>query len=261
MENRNELSNDIIYGENCKNFTFEEIVKKLKLLINRYLDKDELDNMKNYHEYLSKATGLLIGELNKESNNTVEKEELIYEKCFMCYIRDIFHYIAGHNKKSINLIKNKIKENLFNFLNYQKEDILLLFNILLLVVQNKEINISKILLKYVGIQNIFDNTNIYTKKLIDIDINNSINDNVDIIEHKISFNKKIFTFNNYFFSMAKIDISDKDSSNNKIIESLSNLLNLEIPLLPITYQVIYQNIINLLVDENYYCQIDVNENL
>jgi hypothetical protein len=59
--------------------------------------------------------------------------------------------------------------------------------------------------------------------------------------------------------MAKIDISDKESSNNKIIESLSNLLNLEIPLLPITYQVIYQNIINLLVDENYYCHIDVSD--
>jgi hypothetical protein len=61
--------------------------------------------------------------------------------------------------------------------------------------------------------------------------------------------------------MTKIDISDKEDIINKIIESLSDLLNLEIPLLPITYQVIYQNIINLLVDENYYCQIDVNENL
>jgi hypothetical protein len=122
-------------------------------------------------------------------------------------------------------------------------------------------NSDKILLKYVGIQNIFNNTNIYRKKLIDIDINNSFKDNVDIIEHKISFNKKIFTFNNYFFSMTKIDISDKEDIINKIIESLSDLFNLEIPLLPITYQVIYQNIINLLMDENYYCQIDVNENL
>ena len=61
--------------------------------------------------------------------------------------------------------------------------------------------------------------------------------------------------------MTKIDISDKEDIINKIIESLSDLLNLEKPLLPITYQVIYQNIINLLVDDNYYCQIDVNENL
>ena len=61
--------------------------------------------------------------------------------------------------------------------------------------------------------------------------------------------------------MTKIDISDKEDFINKIIESLSDLLNLEIPLLPIAYQVIYQNIINLLMDGNYYCQIDVNENL
>ena len=258
MENGRQLSEDIAYGENCKNFTFEEIIKKLKLLINKYLDKHELDNMKNYHEYLSKGTGLLIGELHKENINNKEKEELICENCFMFYIKDLFHYIAGNNNnKTITLKKNKIKENLFNYLNYKKEDILLLFNLLLFVVQNKEINISKALLKLVNLENIFDNTNIYIKKIKNIDINNSIND-IDIIEHKISFNKNIFTFNNYFFSMAIIDL-DKNKSNNKISESLSNLLTLETPLLPITYQVIYQNIINLTLDENYICHIDISD--
>ena len=258
MENGRQLSEDIAYGENCKNFTFEEIIKKLKLLINKYLDKHELDNMKNYHEYLSKGTGLLIGELHKENINNKEKEELICENCFMFYIKDLFHYIAGNNNnKTITLKKNKIKENLFNYLNYKKEDILLLFNLLLFVVQNKEINISKALLKLVNLENIFDNTNIYIKKIKNIDINNSIND-IDIIEHKISFNKNIFTFNNYFFSMAIIDL-DKNKSNNKISESLSNLLSLETPLLPITYQVIYQNIINLTLDENYICHIDISD--
>lgn len=258
MENGRQLSEDIAYGENCKNFTFEEIIKKLKLLINKYLDKHELDNMKNYHEYLSKGTGLLIGELHKENINNKEKEELICENCFMFYIKDLFHYIAGNNNnKTITLKKNKIKENLFNYLNYKKEDILLLFNLLLFVVQNKEINISKALLKLVNLENIFDNTNIYIKKIKNIDINNSIND-IDIIEHKISFNKNIFTFNNYFFSMAIVDL-DKNKSNNKISESLSNLLTLETPLLPITYQVIYQNIINLTLDENYICHIDISD--
>ena len=258
MENGRQLSEDIAYGENCKNFTFEEIIKKLKLLINKYLDKHELDNMKNYHEYLSKGTGLLIGELHKENINNKEKEELICENCFMFYIKDLFHYIAGNNNnKTITLKKNKIKENLFNYLNYKKEDILLLFNLLLFVVQNKEINISKALLKLVNLENIFDNTNIYIKKIKNIDINNSIND-IDIIEHKISFNKNIFTFNNYFFSMAIVDL-DKNKSNNKISESLSNLLSLETPLLPITYQVIYQNIINLTLDENYICHIDISD--
>ena len=259
MENGSTLSNDITYGENCKNFSFEEIVKKLKLLIHKYLDKDELDNMKNYHEYLSKATGLLIGELNKENINSKEKEELICENCFMFYIRDLFHYLSGNNKKNIKLIKNKIKENIFNYINYRKEDILLLFNLLLFIVQNNEINISKTLLKYVGLQNIFDNTTTFIKKLVNIDINSSINSNINIIEHKISFNKNIFTFNNYFFSMAKIDTNNKMNNNNNLYESLSNLLVLEIPFLPITYQVIYQNIINLILDENYCCHVDISD--
>ena len=40
MENGKELSDSINYGENCKNYTFEEIITKLKFLINKYLDKN-----------------------------------------------------------------------------------------------------------------------------------------------------------------------------------------------------------------------------
>ena len=259
MENGKELFQSINYGENCKNFTFEEIVKKLKLLINKYLDKDELNNMKNYHEFLSKGTGLLIGDLYKENIKNKKDEEFIYEKSFMCYMKDIYDVICNNNHKNISLKKNVIKENLYNILNCQKEEILLLFNALLFVVQNKEINISLILLKLADIVNIFDNTNLYTKQIKNIDINSSITDiNNNTKETKISFNKNIFNFNNYFFSLANIDTSNI-ISNYKLSESLSNLLNLEISFLPITYQIIYQNIINLTLDENYGCHIEVSE--
>ena len=257
MENGKELWDDINYGENCKNFTFEEIIKKFKLLINKYLDKEELNNMKYYHEYISKGTGLLIGDLYKEDIKNKGKEELIYEKCFMCYIKDIFYLIAGNENQKLKLKKNIIKENLFNFLNYRKEEHILLFNILLFVASNKEINISKILINLANIVNIFDNTFLYIKKIKNIDINNSINDE-NSISNKISFNKNIFTFNNYFFSMANIDSSNSNNNYN-ILESLSNLLNSETPFLPITYQVIYQNIINLALDENYNCHKNITE--
>ena len=261
MENGKELFQSINYGENCKNFTFEEIVKKLKLLINKYLDKDELNNMKNYHEYLSKGTGLLIGDLFKENIKDKRDEELIYEKSFMCNIKEIYDIICGSNHKNLVLKKNIIKENLFNILNYQKEEVLLLFNVLLFVVQNKEINISKILIKIADIANIFDNTNLYSNKIKNIDINNSVNDDDkdnNTRENKISFNKNIFNFNNYYFSIANINKSDIKSNYN-ISELLSNLVNRETPFLPITYQVIYQNIINLTLDENYVCQIEISE--
>ena len=257
MENGKELWEDINYGEKYKNFTFEEILKKLKLLINKYLDNDELNNMKFYHEYLSKGTGLLIGDLNKENIKNKQKEELIYEKCFMCYIKDIFYYIVGNNKNNLILKKNIIKENLFNFLNYKKEENILLFNILLFVVLNNEINISKILINFVNLVNIFDNSNIFLKKIKNIDVNNSITDENNFT-NKISFNKNIFTFNNYFFSMANINLP-KSQNYNTMLELLSNLLNSETPFLPITYQIVYQNIINLSLDQNYICHKNISE--
>ena len=45
MENGKELFESINYGENCKNLTFEEIITKLKFLINKYLDKNELERI------------------------------------------------------------------------------------------------------------------------------------------------------------------------------------------------------------------------
>ena len=78
MENGKELSENINYGEKFKNFTFEEIINKFKLIINQYLDNEQLNNMKNYHENISKGTGLIIGQIIKENiGNKEKKEELI----------------------------------------------------------------------------------------------------------------------------------------------------------------------------------------
>ena len=109
-----------------------------------------------------------------------------------------------------------------------------------------------------NIDNTFDNSKLELKNLKNIDINNSINDiNID---SKISFNKQIFTFNNYYFSIMDINLSEKNIDN-KISENLSLIFTKETYLLPITYQVLYQNIINCSVDENYIPQIDISEKL
>ena len=143
MENGKGLSNELIYE---KKYSYDEKVKKLHEIIDKYLDKEDLINMKNYHEYLSKATGLLIGISNKENFNNKEKEDLISTNSFLCQLKTVFNAINNEKEKKL-LVKNKIKQNLFDSINSQKEEILLLFNILIFVVQNKEINISKILLK------------------------------------------------------------------------------------------------------------------
>ena len=80
--------------------------------------------MKNYHQHISNGTGLLIGELGSEHIINNGKEELINDKCFICYMKDIF---SNNNK---NPKKNIIKEGLLNLLKLTKEEILLLFKLL-----------------------------------------------------------------------------------------------------------------------------------
>ena len=254
MESGSQLYAEINYGENNKNYTYEEIIQKLNDIIGEYFDRHELKNMKNYHQYLSNGTGLLIGELDSENIINKGKEELINDTCFICYMKDIFSYNNKNPKKNI------IKEGLLNLLTVTKEEILLLFNILLFVVQNKETNISKILLKLANIDNVFDNSRLNSKNIKNIDMNSSKSDEINFQENnKILFNKKMFTFNNYYFSMSNINLNE-NKNNCQILESLSKLLILETPLLSITYQIIYQNIVNLSLDENYNCLVDISDN-
>ena len=255
MENGKGLSNELIYE---KKYSYDEKVKKLHEIIDKYLDKEDLINMKNYHEYLSKATGLLIGISNKENFNNKEKEDLISTNSFLCQLKTVFNAINNEKEKKL-LVKNKIKQNLFDSINSQKEEILLLFNILIFVVQNKEININKILLKLANIYNVFENNKFEIKNFKNIDINNPINE-INKLDSKISFTKDIFTFNNYYFSVLDIIINE-DNVNNNLSENLSFMLNKEIYLLPITYQILYQNIINFSVDENYKPLINVSDKL
>ena len=258
MENGKELYNELSYGSDThKKYTYEEKIQKLHEIIDKFLDKDDINNMKKYHEILSKATGLLIGISNKEKLNNKEKEDLISKDCFLCQMKNVFNLIAKNDNKI--LVKNKIKQNLFELLNVQKEETLLLFNILIFVVQNKETNISKILLKVANTDNVFDNSKYSLKSLKNIDINNSINE-INNSDYKISFNKDIFTFNNYYFSILDIDLPEKNIVN-KIPDMLSSILTKEIYLLPITYKIFYQNIINSSLDENYKPLIEINEKL
>ena len=253
-----QLSNELTYGSDTyKEYTSDEKIQKLHEIFDKYLGEDDLSSMKKYHEYLSKTTGLLIGVLNKENLNNKEKEDLISQNSFLCQMKYIYNMISKSDKN--NLVKNEIKQKLFELLNAQNEEILLLFNILIFVVQNKDTNISKILLKLAKIDNTFDNSKLEKKDLKNININSPINE-LKRSDSKISFNKDIFTFNNDYFSIMDINLPEINIDN-KISENLSLIFTKEIYLLPITYQVLYYNILNCSVDENYKPQIDISEKL
>ena len=257
MEIKNQL--ELKFGEN-KNFPLEEITNKIYNIAN-FNNQDLLD-MKNYHQYLSKGTGILIGDINKEKINyqAKEKEDLISEDCFLCNMKKNFSSITeNNNSKNVTINKNRIKEGIFNLLNSNKEEIILLFNILLYVVQNKEINISNILLKITNINNNFDSnqSNAFNdKKDVEDNLNNNKINNMD--NDKMCFNQLIFNFDNSFFSNSKIKVNE-NKNNSQLLESLSNLLILETPFLPITYQIIYQNIINISLDSNYNYKLDISD--
>ena len=257
MEIKNQL--ELKFGEN-KNFPLEEITNKIYNIAN-FNNQDLLD-MKNYHQYLSKGTGILIGDINKEKINyqAKEKEDLISEDCFLCNMKKNFSSITENNNSKIFAInKNRIKEGIFNLLNSNKEEIILLFNILLYVVQNKEINISNILLKITNINNNFDSnqSNAFNdKKDVEDNLNSNKINNMD--NDKMCFNQLIFNFDNSFFSNSKIKVNE-NKNNSQLLESLSNLLILETPFLPITYQIIYQNIINISLDSNYNYKLDISD--
>ena len=256
QESGKELSNELIYNNNSsKKYTYEEKVKKLHEVIDKFLDKEDLINMKKYHEYLSMATGLLIGITNKENLNNKEKEDLISTNSFLCQLKTVFNLISNKGEQKF-LMKNKIKQNLFDIINSKKEETLLLFNILIFIVQNKEINISRILLNLAGLNNVFEKTQLNAKTFKNIDINNSINE-INKLDSKISFTKDIFTFNNYYFSI--LDFAFQVDKKNNILESISIMLTKDIYLLPITYQILYQNIINLSVAENYKISTEISD--
>ena len=257
MEIKNQL--EMKYGE-IKDFPLEEITSKIYNIA--VFDNQDLLDMKNYHKYLSKGTGILIGDINKEKINykAKEKEDLISEDCFLCNMKKNFSSITENNNNQIVTIKkNIIKEGIFNLLNSSKEEILLLFNILLYVVQNKEINISNILLKITNFNNNFDSnqSNVINDKK---DVNDNLSNNKinNMNNDKMCFCQKIYTFDNSFFLNSKIKV-EENKNNSQLLESLSNLLILETPLLPITYQIIYQNIINISLDSNYNYKLNISE--
>ena len=132
------------YIQSKNDNSFIDTKEQIEMVLNSFFNEDESNNMSQYHLNLSMSTGLGVGQYSKE--NTGE----IYNICFLCYINPIFIELKGAQKEEnsayLNHKKNVIKEGIDKIMEEKDEDMVLLINILIFIVQQKEINISENLL-------------------------------------------------------------------------------------------------------------------
>ena len=221
MKYQNKLSNE-------PNLNFEKNKEQLLTdLIKDILNKlscSEISIMTSYHNYLSIGTGINCGLSTKSSNLCV------IQKMSKFYIK-YFNRNNDENKKK--LIKNNIKNNLFELLLNKKEKEngndknVLLINILLRNILYKNKNISRLLLK---------ESNIIPGDLLkDEDISYIINLNrektlINKNENDLTFKKKnIYNNNSYSINIVDSYLNENAKSKiyikNDISTSNNNILN------------------------------------
>ena len=250
------------YTQSKNDNSFIDTKEKIEMVLNSFFNEDESNNMSQYHLNLSMSTGLGVGQYSKE--NTGE----IYNICFLCYINPIFIELKGAQKEEnsayLNHKKNVIKEGIDKIMEEKDEDMVLLINILIFIVQQKEINISENLLKHVGLENILEK--IIVKESLIENVFNIISNKKKIDNSPLSelcLNNNNFNYNNEFFQITK-------DSKNKILNTIKLPLllskyflihhkdNININeekkinafLLPFIYRLIILNIINLSFNKN-----------
>ena len=135
---------------------------------------------------------------------------------------------------------------------------ILLINILIFVVQSKEINISKDLLRYAGLENIQEKVLERGTIGFDYNKNGNIINKTDIFEIKnfntslkkvqTFFDKNNFNFNNDYFKANKIRTTYLNDCN--LVEKLSSIFLNNKDLLPLTFQLICYNINNICLGWN-----------
>ena len=250
------------YTQSKNDNSFIDTKEQIEMVLNSFFNEDESNNMSQYHLNLSMSTGLGVGQYSKE--NTGE----IYNICFLCYINPIFIELKGAQKEEnsayLNHKKNVIKEGIDKIMEEKDEDMVLLINILIFIVQQKEINISENLLKHVGLENILEK--IIVKESLIENVFNIISNKKKIDNSPLSelcLNNNNFNYNNEFFQITK-------DSKNKILNTIKLPLllskyflihhkdNININeekkinafLLPFIYRLIILNIINLSFNKN-----------
>ena len=260
---------------NKKEISFIDSKEKIEMILNSYFNEDESNSMSQYHLNLSMATGLGVGQYSKE--NTGE----IYNICFLCYINPILLDLKENqkdNSNNLNYKKNKVKEGfdqLIENIDENDEEIILLINMLIFVVMNKDTNISNNLLRHVGLENIKEK--IAVKEFLMKNELNHFSNRKSVNNSPLSelcLNNNNFNYNNEYFQITKnqkykilnniwlplnlsrfLLIENKNKNDND--ENEENLYEF---LLPFVYKLIILNIINLSFNKSNNFELEKESN-
>ena len=182
-----------------------DLEERFEMIINGLFTEEEGNIMSQYHNHLCMSTGLGIGQFAKESTGE------IYNICFLCYINQIFIDLKGNqkgnNSSNLNYTNNIVKEGLYKIiqdLDEKNTEMILLINILIFVVQNKEVNISNNLLRHVGMENIKEKIVVkesLMKNIFNYFGNKKIDDESPLSE--LCFSNNNFNFINDYFLITK----------------------------------------------------------
>ena len=261
IKKTNNLSKKIgLNKENEKN-----INNQIEKICMSFIPERDIKEMCKYHKNLCMSSGLNVGKY------LIEEKSDYFNICFMSFMKQIFNQAINNDNfySSQDFKNNKIKNGLFSLLQTEDEMVILLINILIFVVQAKETNICKDLLKYAGFENMQEK--IFVRGTIGFDVNNNgtlINKN-DIFDKKVMkstvkkvepcFENNNFCFNNDFFKANKI--KSKNLNDYQLIEKLSSLFLCNKSFLPITFQLICYNINNLCLGWNNNVSIQPKEEI
>ena len=227
----------------------KKIKEQIENICMSFISERDIKEMSKYHKNLCLSSGLNVGKY------LIEGKGDYYNVCFISFINQLFNQAINNDNfySSQEFKNNKIKKGLLNLLDNKDQVLILLINILIFVVQSKELNISKDLLKYAGLENIEEKIFIRNTVGFDYNSNGQIVNKNNYFDKKFMinsmkksqpyFDKNNFNFNNNFFKYNKIRIQNLNDS--LFVEKITNLFLNNIPLLPFTFQLICYNINNL----------------
>ena len=241
------------------------IKAKIEKICMSFLNEKDLEEMCKYHKNLCISSGLNVGKY------LIEEKGDFYNGCFMSFMNQLFNQAISNDNfySSQDFKKNKIKKGLISLLDKRDEMTILLINILIFVVQSKEINISKELLRYGGLENIQEKILVRGTIGFDYSKDGNIINKTDIFEIKnfnsslkkvqTFFDKNNFNFNNDYFKINKIRITNLNDCN--LVEKLSSIFLNNKDLLPLTFQLICYNINNICLGWNNNIYITPKEEI
>ena len=250
---KSNLSEKCKFSENLKKIKNEiEILMKEKNLneidfndvfniVFKNIDKNEINEMNDYHNFLSFITGINVGFSYEKEN------KIYYENSFLFKFKE---FILNENKKINNLIKKSFFNNFFCLEN-ENFSINNMINILIYIIQNK-INFSKIVLWENNLLIKIENN---LKKKCFFKIFTNVFFDLNLYENNFILKENYFIFDNAFFNELKFSslLKNDYNLNENLIKKFFDLINNENYIFSINFEkclLIIKNIFNLFVVNN-----------